>query len=390
MTALAKKSARPSVRHLLIVAAGTGGHVMPGLAVAQVMRERGWTVSWLGTRSGMEKTLVPKYHLPFDAIDFTGLRGKGWRGAVSGSFKLLRALWTSACVLRRRKPSVVFGTGGYVCVPVGLMAKLFRKPLVLLNADAAWLMSTRFLKPLAHKVAFGFPVDANNKAVWTGNPVRAEVAALPAPAERFANRSGALRVLIIGGSLGAMVLNETVPRALGLLNAAERPEVTHQAGQRHVEQVRAAYATQNQATQNQATQNQATQSQTTSNQAPQNLSVQVLPFIDDMASAYADADVVICRAGAITVAELCAAGVAAILVPLRLSTTAHQTHNAQWLANLNGAIHLPQSELTAQKLADLLRGLTRPQLQQMAQRAHAQAKLGAANAVADLIEGAGQ
>jgi UDP-N-acetylglucosamine--N-acetylmuramyl-(pentapeptide) pyrophosphoryl-undecaprenol N-acetylglucosamine transferase len=348
-------------QHIVIVAAGTGGHVMPGLALADEMRARGWTVSWIGTRTGMEKDLVQQRGITLDLLDFSGLRGKGMAGWLFGGVKLLRAMWQCVQILRLRRPSVVFGTGGYVCVPAGLMASLMGKKLVLLNADAAWLMSNRFLRTVADRIAFGFAGKDAAAGVWTGNPVRSEVARLPAPAERFAGRSGVLRVLVMGGSLGATVLNETVPRALALIHAHERPHIVHQTGQRHLESVRAAYA-------------------------EQGLTENVLPFIDDMASAYANADLVIGRAGAITVSELCAAGVASILVPLRISTTAHQIHNAEWLAQQGACLHLPQAELTPARLAELLRSLDRTRLLQMAECARQQAKPQAATAIADLIE----
>jgi UDP-N-acetylglucosamine--N-acetylmuramyl-(pentapeptide) pyrophosphoryl-undecaprenol N-acetylglucosamine transferase len=348
-------------RHVVIVAAGTGGHVMPGLALADEMRARGWTVSWIGTRTGMEKDLVRQHGIALDLIDFSGLRGKGVMGAFLGGLKLLQAMWQCVRILRLRRPAVVFGTGGYVCIPAGMMASLLGKKLVLLNADAAWLMSNRFLRSLADRIAFGFSGKDAAAGVCTGNPVRAEVAQVPVPAERFASRSGPLKVLVMGGSLGAMVLNETVPRALALIEPQQRPQVIHQAGQRHLESVRAAYA-------------------------EQGLSAEVVPFIDDMASAYAVADLVICRAGAMTVSELCAAGVASVLVPLRLSTTAHQVHNAEWLAQQQACVHLPQAELTPLRLADILRSFDRACLLEMAEHARQQGKPQATQTVATVIE----
>jgi UDP-N-acetylglucosamine--N-acetylmuramyl-(pentapeptide) pyrophosphoryl-undecaprenol N-acetylglucosamine transferase len=263
--------------------------------------------------------------------------------------------------MRLRDPSVVFGTGGYICVPVGLMTSLMGKKLVLLNADAAWLMSNRFLRPLADRVAFGFAGKAAAAWIWTGNPVRTEITQVALPAERFSGRSGPLKVLVIGGSLGAMVLNETVPRALASIEVNERPHMVHQTGLRHLDSVRAAYA-------------------------EQGLTADVVPFIDDMAQVYANVDLVICRAGAMTVSELCAAGVASVLVPLRISTTAHQVHNADWLAQQGACIHLPQAELTPSRLAELLRSLERDRLQRMAECARALARPDAARAVAHLIE----
>ncbi|HEX6708390.1 MAG TPA: undecaprenyldiphospho-muramoylpentapeptide beta-N-acetylglucosaminyltransferase [Albitalea sp.] len=352
-------------RHLVIMAAGTGGHVIPGLAVAREMQSRGWTVSWLGTQTGMENRLVPPSGIPMDTISFSGLRGKGLVHAMTGGIRLLAAFWSCLRILRQRRAKAVLGMGGYVCFPGGLMASLLDKPLMLVNADAALLLSNKSLLPVADRIAFGFDGDANKKikqAVVTGNPVRAEIEALPSPEQRFAGRSGPLRLLVVGGSLGAKVLNDTVPQALALLDAAQRPQVTHQTGQAQHAAVQSAYA-------------------------QGGVQAEVLPFIDDMARRLADCDLIVCRAGAVTVSELCAAGVAGVLVPLVVSTTSHQRDNAQWLAGQGAGIHLPQNELTPRKLADLLAELTREALQAMATKARALAKPKAAARVADELEG---
>ena len=353
------------MKHLLVMAAGTGGHVIPGLAVAREMQARGWSVSWLGTPAGMENKLVPPSGIPIDTIAFSGLRGKGLMHTLTGGLRLLGAFWSCLRILRARRTTAVLGMGGYVCFPGGLMASLLRKPLVLVNADASLLMSNRALLPVADAVAFGFDGDAARRtkhAVVTGNPVRAEIEALPEPAQRYANRRGALRVLVVGGSLGARALNDCVPQALALLDAAQRPMVTHQTGQANLVSVQSAYAR-------------------------VEVAAQVLPFIDDMAAQLADCDLIVCRAGAVTVSELCAAGVPAVLVPLIVSTTSHQRDNAQWLASRGAGIHLPQSELSPRKLADLLSTLTREALLTMATKARALAKPKAAARVADQIEG---
>lgn len=351
-------------RHLVIMAAGTGGHIMPGLAVAQEMRQRGWTVSWLGTRHGMENRLVPPSGIPLDTIAFDGLRGKGLLHTLTGGVRLLAAFAACWRILRRRAADAVLGMGGYVCFPGGLMAAGRRLPLVLVNADAALLMSNRALLPLADAVAFGFEGEAAQRVrhgVVTGNPVRAEVAAVAPPAQRFAGRSGPLRLLVVGGSLGAKVLNDTLPQAIALMPHDKRPVVTHQTGAAHIDAVQAAYA---------------------------NVAVQaeVLPFIDDMARRLAECDVVVCRAGAITVSELCAAGVASVLVPLIVSTTSHQRDNAEHLAAQGAAVHLPQSDLNPARLAALLQALDRDNLRVMAERARTLARPQAAAAVADQIE----
>ena len=351
--------------HLVVVAAGTGGHVMPGLAVAETLRSRGWTVSWLGTRIGMERSLVEPRGIAFDAIDFSSLRGKGVIALLLGGFRLLRAMWQSRAALRGRRPSVVFSTGGYVAVPAGLAASMASVPLTLLNADAAPLLSTRILRSLASAVFCGFDGAAaklaGDRGLVTGNPVREQIAALKPPAERFAPRSGPLNLLVIGGSLGSRVLNETVAPALALLPPERRPRVVHQCGAAHLQSTRAAYA-------------------------GAEVAAEVIPFIDDIARRYEAADLVICRAGAITVTELAAAGVASILVPLVVSTTAHQRTNAEFMAAHGAAIHLPQPELNAERLAARLRELTRAGLLEMASKARALGRPDAAGVVADAIE----
>ena len=350
--------------HLVIMAAGTGGHIMPGLAVAREVLARGWTVSWLGTSHGMENRLVPPAGIEMDTIAFSGLRGKGLLHTATGGLRLLKAFWDCLRILRRRRADAVLGMGGYVCFPGGLMASLLGRPLMLVNADAALLLSNKSLLPVADRVVFGFDGPAAQgvkSGVVTGNPVRAEIEGLPAPAERFAGRSGALRLLVVGGSLGAQVLNRTVPQALALMDPAQRPQVVHQTGAAQAEEVRAAYAA-------------------------AGLQAEVRPFIDDMAAELAACDLVLCRAGAITVSELCAAGVASVLVPLVVSTTAHQRDNAQWMARQGAAVNLPQAELTPQVMAQRMGALDRPALLALAQRARSLARPQAAARVADELE----
>ena len=353
-----------SARHLVVMAAGTGGHVMPGLAVAQEMQQRGWSVSWLGTTHGLENRLVPPAGIPLDAIAFSGLRGKGLLHTATGGLRLLKAFWDCLLILRRRRATAVLGMGGYVCFPGGLMASLLGRPLVLVNADATLLMSNRWLLPVADCIAFGFAGPAARdeaRAVVTGNPVRAAIEALPEPDARWSARTGPLRLLVVGGSLGARVLNRTVPAALARLPLPQRPIVLHQTGPAEADAVRQAYA-----------------------QAGVEATVQ--PFIDDMAAELQRCDVMLCRAGAITVSELCAAGVPAILVPLVVSTTSHQRDNASWLAGQQAAWHVPQEQLTPESLAALLGGLTRAELLDKARRARALARPHAALRVADEIE----
>ncbi|MEP7058900.1 MAG: undecaprenyldiphospho-muramoylpentapeptide beta-N-acetylglucosaminyltransferase [Caldimonas sp.] len=351
-------------RHLVVVAAGTGGHVIPGLAVAEKMRTRGWSVSWLGTTHGIENRLVPPTGIAMDSVEFSGLRGKGIAHTVGGALMLVAALVRAIGILRRRHADAVLAMGGYLSFPGGVAAWLLRKPLLLVNADAALLLSNRALLPFAQRVMFGFDGEAarwTRDAIVTGNPVRSEIERLPEPAERYAGRTGALRLLVVGGSLGASVLNDCVPKALALLDAARRPRVTHQTGPAQQAVVEAAYAR-------------------------LGVEAEVLAFIDDMADRLAGCDVIVCRAGAVTVSELCAAGVASVLVPLVVSTTSHQRDNAEWLAGRGAGVHLPQTELTPQSLADLLAGLPRAKLLAMATQARALAKPKAAAKVADEID----
>ena len=353
------------MKHLLVMAAGTGGHVIPGLAVATEMQRRGWQVSWLGTQTGMENRLVPPVGIDLDRIAFNGMRGKGLLGNVRGALRLLGAFFASSRLISRRRPDVVLGMGGYVCLPGGWMAWLHRKPLLLVNADATLLLSNAALRWAARRIAFGFAGDSaqdlGSKAIVTGNPVREQIEALPEPGARFAGRAGALRLLVVGGSLGARVLNECVPQAIALMTTSHRPRVTHQTGEAGHHDVRAAYAA-------------------------AGADAEVLPFIDDMANRLGDCDVIVCRAGAITVSELCAAGAAAVLVPFVASTTSHQRDNAAWMAAREAAVHLPQGELSPGRLADLLSGLTRDALLAMATKARALARPHAAARVADEIE----
>ncbi len=352
-------------KHLVVMAAGTGGHIIPGLAVAEEMQRRGWTVSWIGTPAGMENRLVPARGIALDALPFAGLRGKGLKHALRGIIGFFRAFFQARRVYAQHRTTAVLGMGGYVCVPAGLAAVAGGRPLMLVNGDAAMLKSNAVLKPFARRIAFGFDGAAaasTRGAVVSGNPVRAEIEALPVPAERFADRSGPLRLLVLGGSLGARALNQALPQALALWSQGERPQVLHQSGQDHLGAVWQAYT-------------------------DAGLAAEVRPFIDDMAAALAWADVVVCRAGAITVSELCAAGCAAVLVPLVVSTTTHQRDNAIFMAQHGAALHLPQAELTPEALHALLSGMDRAALLAMAEKARALARPRAAARVADEIEG---
>jgi UDP-N-acetylglucosamine--N-acetylmuramyl-(pentapeptide) pyrophosphoryl-undecaprenol N-acetylglucosamine transferase len=343
-------------RTILIMAGGTGGHIMPGLAVADVLRAQGWRVIWLGAPGSMEAELVPKHGYEMAWVNFSGLRGKGLLRQLLLPFTLLRALGQSAAVLFRNRPDVVLGMGGYITFPGGVMAALLRRPLVIHEQNSIAGLSNKVLARIAQKVLSGFP-DVLPQAVWCGNPVRDSIAALPDPQQRYAARSGRLNWLVVGGSLGAKALNEALPQALAQIPEETRPNVIHQTGKHHVEAVRQLYQ-----------------------QA--GVGADIRPFLDDMAGCYANADLVICRAGALTIAELAAAGVASVLVPFPFAVDDHQTHNARFLSGCGAAVLLPQCDLSAGKLAQLLGEFTREKLLAMAQAARMMAKPGAAQHVA--------
>lgn len=345
-------------RTLLVMAGGTGGHVFPGLAVAHALREQGWKVVWLGNRTGMEATLVPRHDIPMEFIQFGGLRGKGLVTKFLLPLNLLRAFWQSIGALRRVRPSVVLGMGGYITFPAGMMASLLGRPLVLHEQNSIAGLANKVLAKVADRVLCAFP-DTLPGGEWTGNPVREELAHLGAPEARYDQRTGPLRILVVGGSLGAAALNEVVPKAIALLPDAERPVVTHQAGAKQIDTLRGNYA---------------------AAQVP----AQTLPFIDDMARAYGEADLVICRAGAMTVSEVAAAGVAALFVPFPHAVDDHQTTNAEFLSKQGAALLVQQKDLTAEGLAQTIASLTRPQLKDMARLARGLAKPEATRRVAEI------
>jgi len=342
---------------ILIMAGGTGGHVFPGLAVADELRGRGWNVVWMGARGGLEARLVPACGYPVEWIRAAALRGKGIAAMLLLPLHLLIGFWQSARAIFRIRPDVVLGMGGYVAFPGGMMASLLARPLAVHEQNAIAGLVNRVLAGIADKAMVAFP-EALKNAEWTGNPVRADIAAIAEPAARYAGRSGPLRLLVVGGSLGAQALNEAVPKALRLMAAPERPSVTHQTGDKHLESVRLNYAN-------------------------AGVGGRFVAFIEDMARSYAEADLVICRAGAMTVAELAAGGVASVLVPFPHAVDDHQTANAKFLVDRGAAILLSQSDLDPAALADLLRRLDRDALLAMAQKAKALGKPDAARVVAD-------
>lgn len=341
----------------MIMAGGTGGHVFPALAVADYLRARDWRVVWLGARAGMEATLVPRHGYELAAIRFAGLRGKGLLAKLLLPLNLLVAFWQALRALRAYKPDVVLGMGGYVAFPGGMMAVLLGRPLAIHEQNSIAGLANRVLAGVADRVLVAFP-GALPRSQLSGNPVREAIARIAPPAQRFAGRAGPLRVLVVGGSLGAAALNERVPPAIALVPTGERPHVVHQSGAKHLDALRAGYAA-------------------------AGVAADLRAFIDDMAQAYADADVAICRAGATTVAELAAAGVASVLVPFPFAVDDHQTTNARYLADAGAAVLVQQRDLTPERLAEILRSLSRGRLLEMADRARALGKPDAARAVAD-------
>jgi len=358
--------------HVLIMAAGTGGHIFPGLAVAKCLQAKGATVTWLGTPHGLENTIVPASDIELERIDIKGVRGKGWVGWLSMPLQLAKAMWQVWQVIRRIRPSVCLSMGGYIAGPGGIVAKAMGLPLVIHEQNAIAGLTNRLLAPMADHIFTGFP-DVLKNASHVGNPVRADIAALSHPQIRWANRIGPIRILVIGGSQGARIFAQRLPKALeahaASRNNAKDAEVaaslmvTHQAGKVY-EEAKAAYG---------------------DVALPSSIQVEVVEFIDDMAKAWSEADVAITRAGALTVAELCAAGVGALLVPFALAVDDHQTANAHFLSDAGAAWQITEKDLTVERLAEWLGQLDRAELLQRAERARTLAQDGAAKAVADTV-----
>jgi UDP-N-acetylglucosamine--N-acetylmuramyl-(pentapeptide) pyrophosphoryl-undecaprenol N-acetylglucosamine transferase len=342
------------------MAGGTGGHVFPGLAVAAYLKRAGWRIVWLGTEGGMETTLARQQGHTLETIRFSGLRGKNVRTWLLLPARLLLAFWQSARVIRKVRPDVVLGMGGYPAFPGGMMASLLARPLLIHEQNSIPGLANRILSRLADRILLGFPdaIKGEKKAVFCGNPVRDEITRLAPPAQRYASRSGNIKLLVVGGSLGAQALNTIVPQALKRIPEGTRPQVTHQAGTRHLEALKQNYF-------------------------EAGVEGELVTFIDNMASRYGESDLVICRAGALTVAELAAAGVASILVPFPYAVDDHQTTNAKFLSAKGAAILLPQSQLTPDGLAELLMGMGRDQFMEMACRARDLAQPDATRCVAE-------
>jgi len=327
----------------LVMAGGTGGHIFPGLAVAEALRARGWRVHWLGAPTGMEHDLVPPRGFAFEPVQFGGVRGKGLVTLALLPVKLLRAFWQSIQVVRRVKPDVVLGLGGYITFPGGMMGVLLGKPLVLHEQNSVAGLANKVLAGVADRVFSAFP-DVLKRGRWVGNPLREAFLSQPDPVARFVGRSGPLKLLVVGGSLGAKALNTIVPQALARIAPQARPIVLHQSGARQIDELR-------------------------SNYTAAGVEAELTPFIEDTAEAFAQADLIIARAGASTVTEIAAVGAAALFVPFPSAVDDHQTTNARFLVDAGGAWLVAQSELTPELLSDLLQKTTREALLERALKA---------------------
>jgi UDP-N-acetylglucosamine--N-acetylmuramyl-(pentapeptide) pyrophosphoryl-undecaprenol N-acetylglucosamine transferase len=349
-------------RSVLIMAGGTGGHVFPALAVAACLRNRGINVEWLGTDKGIESWLVPEQDIPIHYIHVAGLRGKGWLSLLKAPMQLCRALYQSFKVLRQLQPICVLGMGGFASGPGGLAAWLSGCPLLIHEQNAVAGTTNKLLARIARKVLLGYPITlGGDKGQHIGNPVRDEIAQLSKSEQPTIASAKKLRLLVLGGSLGAKPVNEMLPQAIARLVPEQQPQIWHQTGAAHIDSVTEAYRC-------------------------RGLEVKAEAFINDMAAAYSWADLVLCRAGALTVAELTVAAVASILVPLPHAIDDHQTENARWLADNNAGILLPQSSMTVENLSALLVGLNidRERLASMSTAARALAKTDAAEQLASI------
>ena len=339
----------------LVMAGGTGGHIFPGLAVAHALREQGWRVHWLGAPGSMEERLVPPQGFPLEKIQFSGVRGKGLLTLALLPLRLLKAFAQAWAVVRRVRPDVVIGLGGYISFPGGMMATLAGKPLILHEQNSVPGMANKVLAQVASRVFCAFP-DALPHARWVGNPLRQAFLEQAPPAERFAGRSGPLKILVVGGSLGAKALNDTVPQALALIPPEQRPQVLHQSGASQIDALRASYAA-------------------------AGVDAELTPFIDDTAQAYAQADLILCRAGASTVTEIAAVGAAAVYVPFPHAVDDHQTTNARFMVDAGGGWLVQQNALTPEKLAHMIQNMQRSTLLETAQKAKMMEKREATAAV---------
>ncbi|WP_421570387.1 undecaprenyldiphospho-muramoylpentapeptide beta-N-acetylglucosaminyltransferase [Stenotrophomonas sp. PD6] len=349
-------------RPVMIMAGGTGGHIFPGLAVAKVLRERGIPVTWLGSEGGMETRLVPQHDIHIDTLAISGLRGKGKLALLTAPGRLLRAVRAAGFLIRDRQPRAVIAFGGFASGPGGLAARLHGLPLLVHEQNRAPGLTNRVLSRFARRVLTGFPGSFAQREEAVGSPVRAEIAAVAAPEQRLSGREGPLRVLVLGGSQGARALNNAVPKALAALGSSVAVDVRHQSGEKlHAEALQA--------------------------YQDAGVSARVEPFIADMAEAFAWADLVVCRSGASTLAELCAVGVGSVLVPFAAAVDDHQTRNAEYLVERGAAVLLKQDDTLATQLQGVLRDLSEhpARRMQMATAARALAKVDAAERIADII-----
>lgn len=351
----------PLSRRLMVMAGGTGGHVFPAMAVADFLLQKGWSVTWLATEGGMENRLIANKPYQVAMIRMSGVRGKGLLRKLTAPFQVLKACWQSCRAMRQHRPDVVLGMGGFAAFPGGLVARLLRLPLVIHEQNSVAGLTNRLLAKITRHVLAAFPSALGDRAQVTGNPVRADISGISGPTQRLTYRNGPLRLLVVGGSLGAQALNDAVPKALALMTPEKRPQVIHQAGTQHIETLQANYQ-------------------------KAGVSAETVAFIENMAAMYDWCDLVICRAGALTVAEVAAAGVASILVPFPHAVDDHQTGNARYLSDRNAAVLLPQQDISPEKLAVLMDGLDREKLLDMANRAKALGKPNATAEVAALCE----
>jgi UDP-N-acetylglucosamine--N-acetylmuramyl-(pentapeptide) pyrophosphoryl-undecaprenol N-acetylglucosamine transferase len=346
---------------LMVMAGGTGGHVYPAMAVADYLKDKGWQIVWLCTEGGMENRLIANKAYTKSMITMKGVRGKGLLGWVQLPLKLLIAFKQAFQAIRQFQPNLVLGMGGFAAFPGGVMAWCLRKPLVIHEQNSVAGLTNKTLAKFASKTLAAFPAAFGARAILVGNPVRQDITKLVPPSTRFEHRTGPLRILVVGGSLGAQALNEILPKAFAMMDESKRPEVIHQAGEKHIDMLKAQYA-------------------------DATVNAKAVAFIEDMAAMYTWADIVICRAGALTIAELSAAGVASILVPFPFAVDDHQTSNAHYLAAEDAAILIPQTELTIEKVVQVLQNLSREQCLAMAIKAHQLGKPHATMDVAKICE----
>ena len=348
-----------TTKTLLVMAGGTGGHVYPAMAVADHLQTQGWNIVWLCTVGGMENRLLANKNYKITMMTMRGVRGKGLLGWLLLPIKLSLALAQAYSAIAKFKPNLVLGMGGFAAFPGGLMAYLMRKPLLIHEQNSVAGLTNKTLSYFANRVLSAFPSAFGAKATLVGNPVRLEITQVATPEARMSQRSGPLRILVVGGSLGAQALNQVLPLALAKINKVQRPQVVHQAGEKHINALISDYK-------------------------KTGVKAEALAYIEDMAAMYSWADIVICRAGALTIAELSAAGVASVLVPFPHAVDDHQTSNASYLSDAGAAILISQTTFTADKLARLIQNLSREQCLSMAIKARALGKPEATASVANI------